>query len=314
MILSRRAFGLGALASMPVVLGLAAARRDPQIGVQTVSWRDMLGTPGDMVDKDVAATREVGLQTVELFEATILPWELVKATMASPETLAAIYGSPATLTDEHRALREKLRDWRLATPIQYFTDIRRKFAQAGIRVQAFNFVLKDYCTDAEVEWALAATRALGTDVMTASTTLSMAKRCVHAFESHRIRLGLHGHTNVADPNELSSPETFLQGLGLSPLYCVNLDIGHFSAAGFDCIDFMRRHHERIVSIHVKDRKKNNGPDVPLGTGDTPVAAVLRLIRDNNWPIPAIIEYEYKGGPSVPAVKECLAYIRSVLRE
>ena len=58
--------------------------------------------------------------------------------------------------------------------------------------------------------------------------------------------------------------------------------------------FLKQHHDRITHIHVKDRKLNNGPNVPFGQGDTPIKEVLQLIRDNKWNIQATIEFEYPG--------------------
>ena len=73
---------------------------------------------------------------------------------------------------------------------------------------------------------------------------------------------------------------------------MTLDIGHFIAGNNDPVAFIRQHHDRIVNIHVRDRKRNNGPNRPFGQGDTPIRDVLRLIRDNRYPIRCYLEYEY----------------------
>jgi len=44
-------------------------------------------------------------------------------------------------------------------------------------------------------------------------------------------------------------------------------------------------------LHVEDRKKNDGPDVPFGEGDTPIRQVMCLLQDRQYPIPAFIEHE-----------------------
>jgi len=66
-------------------------------------------------------------------------------------------------------------------------------------------------------------------------------------------------------------------------------------------------------IHIKDRKKNQGPNVAFGLGDTPNREVLCMLRDKKWPIPAMIEYEYKGADTVAEVKKCYAWMKQAVK-
>ena len=156
-------------------------------------------------------------------------------------------------------------------------------------------------------------QALGVKTITASSTLSAAKRVAPFADKHKIIVAMHGHSDLKDPNQFAKPESFAQAMAMSKYFAVNLDIGHFTAAGYDAVDYIRNHHEHIMVLHLKDRKKNEGPNTPWGQGDTPIKAVLQLLRDKKYPIPAFIEYEYKGNDdAVVEVKRCFQYCKDAL--
>jgi sugar phosphate isomerase/epimerase len=100
---------------------------------------------------------------------------------------------------------------------------------------------------------------------------------------------------------------------MSKLYRINLDIGHFTAANYDPVDYLEKHHDKIVILHLKDRKKDQGENTPWGEGDTNIKGVLQLLKKNKWPIAALVEYEYRGkGSSVEEVKKCMEYAKQAL--
>ena len=79
--------------------------------------------------------------------------------------------------------------------------------------------------------------------------------------------------------------------------------------------FIEQHHARITHLHVKDRKKQGGPNVAFGQGDTPIREILQTIRDNKWPIPAMIEFEIPlppGTDRTPELLKCLDYCKQCL--
>jgi len=126
-------------------------------------------------------------------------------------------------------------------------------------------------------------------------------------------VAMHNHNNLVDPDQFATPASFQKALDMSEYFKVTLDIGHFTAGNNDAVDFISKHHDRIVNIHVRDRKRNNGRNMPFGQGDTPIKEVLQLIRDNRYPIRCYIEYEYGSfRPSTEEVKRCLEYCKQVL--
>ena len=75
---SRRKFLQLAAMSVPGCAAwgaFAADKKDGSVrlGVQSYSFREMLGKPGDMTDKMIAAMRQLGLTECELWEPTLQP-------------------------------------------------------------------------------------------------------------------------------------------------------------------------------------------------------------------------------------------------
>ena len=77
--------------------------------------------------------------------------------------------------------------------------------------------------------------------------------------------------------------------------------------------FIGEHHAEITNLHLEDRKKNQGDNVPWGLGDTPIREALQPFERERWPIRAYVEYEHRGqaGP-VDEVKQCAAFARQAL--
>jgi len=165
---------------------------------------------------------------------------------------------------------------------------------AGIALTAYNISFRDDFTDEEIVRGFEMARALGVDVITASSNVTTSRRIDPVARRFGIRVGFHNHS-AERPNEFRSPDDFRRALeGTSDLMAINLDIGHFTAANFDPVAFLDEHHDRIVSIHVKDRKRNDGAHVAFGTGHTAIRDVLPPPRHRGGAIPATVEYEYGG--------------------
>jgi sugar phosphate isomerase/epimerase len=185
-----------------------------------------------------------------------------------------------------------------------------------VKLYAFTFAFRKGIMDQEIERAFQVSQAMGVKYMTSSSNVSVAPRVDKYAQKFKIMVGFHGHDNTFNPDEFSTPETFARAMkGASEYIGVNLDIGHFIAAGGDPVAYIREHHQKIVTLHIKDRKKNHGANLPFGQGDTPIVEVLRLLRDNKWKIPANIEYEYGEPPTfdtIAEVKKCYAYCKQAL--
>jgi sugar phosphate isomerase/epimerase len=207
--------------------------------------------------------------------------------------------------------REELRRWRETTSLDVFHRVRDRFGKAGIALSAYNISITDNFSNAEIERAFAMTTALGAPVITSSSNIATVPRIAPVAERSKMRVGMHNYAPIV-PNQFASATSLSDALRKGSFIAVNLDIGHFTAANQDALTFLADHHERIVTLHIKDRKRDQGPHVALGAGDAPVEAVLRLVRDHRWPIPMNLEYEYEGQDTIEEVRKMLAYCRRAL--
>lgn len=286
---TRRALGKMAVAALPAASLLAqnplakkkinSTIAGVMIGAQSYSFREK------PLDGVIEAMTEIGLGECELYSPHVEP----------------------------KGSREDLRKWRLTVPLAEIQAIRKKFDDAGINLYAFNLSFNDSFTDAEIDRGFDIAKALGVGVITASATVSSARRIAPFAEKHNMMVAFHGHSDVKDPNQFAKPEAFAQALAMSKKFAINLDIGHFVAANYDPVEYIKAQHEHILVLHLKDRKRNQGPNTPWGQGDTPIKQVLQLLKKEKYSMRALIEYEYRGSSdSVTEVKKCFKYCKEAL--
>ncbi len=193
----------------------------------------------------------------------------------------------------------KLKDWRKSVPMDRAKDFRAKWEAAGVLIEIVKVDGIFKMSDDELDYAFTLAKALGGRAISSEISHIEAelKRVGQFADKHRLMVGYHGHATT-------KPEDWEAAFALAKFNGANVDLGHFVAGNNTSpVPFLKQHHERITHVHIKDRKFNNGPNTPFGEGDTPIAEVLRLIRDNKWNIQATIEFEYKIPADSDRMKE-----------
>lgn len=229
-------------------------------------------------------------------------------------------GGRAQLTPEQQAERqaamEKLAAWRASTTPATWKAVTKKFNDAGVDVALLCYNMQDSMKEEDIEYGFTMANGLGVKGITTSTTLTMSKRIAPVADKHKLLVGYHGHDATNDPNQTATLESYATLMAYGKYNGVNLDIGHFTAAGYDAVAFIKEHHDRITNLHVKDRKKDHGPNVAeWGTGDTPIKSVMQLLKKEKYKFPANLELEYPvpaDSTIIAEAKKCLAYVKSCL--
>jgi sugar phosphate isomerase/epimerase len=297
--LSRRTFvgSAAALAASSMMPGRAAAAsvespnsnfNGVQIGVITYSYRSLPGSAEDLL----RYITQCGISSVEL--------------MGGPAEQFA--GAPAGEKGRGRSLL----DWRLSAPMDRFKALRQMYNQAGVNIHIVKFgdVGNSNMPDEQIEYYFQVAKALGAWGITREISEPAAQRLGPIADKHEIMVGFHNHTQLTPTTYDGDILSYGKYLG------INLDIGHYVAGtNHSPIPLIEKHGDRILSLHLKDRKVNNGPNMPFGEGDTPVALVLQYMKRNKLTFPADIELEYRipeGSDAVQEVTKCVHFCKQAL--
>jgi len=283
-----------------------------KIGVITYSWRSMPSTPEDII----TYCKQTGINSLELMGNIAEEYAGAPASPALPENYRELSDEEkANLRTKFEEYSMKITEWRIneASPEKY-KELKAMFDEAGIHIHTVKYSPAGW-SDEEIDYAFESAKALGAKGVTNEIGLKAAQRLGPFAEKHDMYAVFHNHGQPGD-----STFNFEDYLVSSPNNMLNLDVGHyFGATGKNPAELIRELHDRIYSIHLKDKTGIRGypPDTnaPWGQGDTPLSDVLRLIQANQWNIYCDIELEYEipeGSNAVIETGRCLNYAKNLL--
>jgi len=296
-----------------------------QIGCTTYSWRN---EPAGL-ENTVKYCKETGINSIELrmyleeyLGAPENPTQrLYREALAAQQTSAVApterRGRPQ-LTPEQQATIDQynadLKAFRLSLTPEKIATAKKLFDDAGIEIHIWKAEPANW-SDEEIDYAFTTAKALGAGGITQEISETAVKRLAPFAEKHNMYAIFHNHNQFAE--EGFNIDTYL---AVSPAVMLNFDVGHyFGSTGLNPCDFMRKYHDRIYSIHIKDKTGPN-TDPPnenqvYGQGETPVKEIVLLIKNEGWPIYVDIELEHDIKPWSNQVKEtktCVQYLRNIL--
>jgi len=283
-----------------------------QLGAITYSWRSMPSTPADLIKY----CEKAGISSLELMGNVAETWAGAPEGPAWPANFRE-------MSEEDRAeFRQKrqehglaMSEWRIneASPEKY-KELKTLFDEAGIHIHTVKFSPANW-SDAEIDYAFESAKVLGAKGITNEIGHEAAKRLGPFAEKHGMYAVFHNHGQPGD-----SAFNFEDFLAYSPANMLNLDVGHyFGATGKHPNELIEKLHERIYSIHLKDKtgKDADPPDTnkPWGQGDTPLGDILKLIQEKQWDIYCDVELEFEipeDSDAVTETKHCVDYAKLLL--
>ncbi|CAM4291686.1 sugar phosphate isomerase/epimerase [Zobellia roscoffensis] len=222
----------------------------------------------------------------------------------------------AEIQAEQAVYNQQVTEWRKNADMKKFEKFRKMYNDAGVDIYAFKprntFGKKN--SDADIDWGMKTAKVLGASHVTVehpgddATTLRLG----NFAKKHGIYVAYHGH-------EQQTPTLWDTALEQSNYNALNLDLGHFVAAGNAApLDIIKSKHEHIKSMHLKDRQTpaHGKGNLVWGSGDTPLTGALQLIRDKKYNFPGTVELEYdipKGSNAVAEVQKCISFCENALK-
>jgi sugar phosphate isomerase/epimerase len=235
-------------------------------------------------------------------------------------------GGGRQMTPEQQAAMQKaaseMKDWRLSVSMDKYKALRKMYNDAGVTMYAFKLPPTMSMSDQEYDyiWNVAETLGANHVTMELPTDDALLQRVGEFAAKRKLRIAFHTHGQGGESG-------FQKALGASAYTALNLDVGHFYGVnGKSPVPVIVQYHDRIASLHLKDRKGpdgssenqgpgGGGPNMPWGQGETPLKEVLQTMKKNKYKFPASIEYEYntpEGSDVVTEVKKCVEYCRRAL--
>ena len=150
-----------------------------------------------------------------------------------------------------------------------------------------------------------------------------------AFQKLGVRFALEVHpTEIAF--DISSAERALQAVDPHPAFGFNYDPSHFGYQGVDYVAFIRKFHDRIFHVHMKDVAWNLGSEAgvfgghadfhrperywdfkSVGRGDINFEKIIRALNDIGYSGPLSVEWEDGGMDREHGAIESCANVKRV---
>ena len=303
------------------------------MGTITYSWRDQ---PGGL-ENLIKYCKEANVSNLELMGNDL---ETALGAPASP-MMALIQGAMARLSAEERAsmgrrgfggMMDLLNDDEKKQMSDYneayanfkknmdwykVQEVSNRFKNEGIDIHIVKTQPGENSSDEDCDYAFKLAKAMGAKGVTSEMSLAAAKRCAPFAEKYDMFYCMHNHFQYATPEFEAGPD---EVLAVSPNIMLNFDFAHyFGSTGKNPCDFIEKYHDRIFSMHTKDK---TGPNAQTpnenqvwGQGQTPLDDVLKLVQAKYPQIYCDIELEYAVAPWSNSIKEvgtCIKYAQRVL--
>ncbi len=148
-----------------------------------------------------------------------------------------------------RKRAEETKNWRLSVSMDRYKAFRKMYEDAGVKIYAFKLPPTLDMSDDEYAYIWNVGETLGADHLTMElpTDDALLKRVGDYAAKRKLRMAFHTHGQGGSSG-------FDRVLNASPYTALNFDVGHFYGVnGVSPVPLVEKYHDRIASLHLKDR-------------------------------------------------------------
>ena len=193
------------------------------------------------------------------------------------------------------------------------SELRQRLAEAKVRLTSYGVVglsrdlaatrrVFEFAKDMEIETIVSEP---------APDAMEMIDRLCSEFH---INVAVHNHPQ---PSRYWNPDAVLAACkAQSKRVGACADTGNWMRSGLKPVDSLKRLDGRLLTVHLHDldRFGSGAHDVPWGTGDADIRAVLAEFRRQAFKGVILVEYEHHWLDSLPEIAQSIQYFNRIAGE
>jgi sugar phosphate isomerase/epimerase len=195
--------------------------------------------------------------------------------------------------------------------------LKKKLADSGVKLASYGVApLPKDINVARKSFELA--KSMGMETIVAEPSEDAFDTIEKLCDEYAINVAIHNHPK---PSHYWNPDTVLKVCrNRSRRIGACADTGHWMRSGIKPLEAVKKLEGRIIEFHFKDLNgfsmgwDSKVHDVPWGTGEADVKAVLAEAYRQKFKGVFLVEYEYNWDNSVPDVAAGVAYFDKVAAE
>jgi sugar phosphate isomerase/epimerase len=198
-------------------------------------------------------------------------------------------------------------------PADVIAELQEKLKQHKVRAVNYG-VVRLPNDEAECRKVFEFAKKLGLYAVTSEPEPAAFDVIEKLVKEYDIAMGIHNHPKRANDASYKywDPEYILSLVkDRDPRMGACADTGHFARSGLKVVEALKTLEGRIISSHLKDIRPfgPRGADVPYGTGESDVPAILAELKRQKMRGNISVEYESNMQNNVAEVGQCIGYVR-----